>query len=202
MDGLSDEEVEDIFERLNKYIDPTTIKSRSEDGVASELDALMRDAPERGANRKGSLQTLLRNGFARRGARNLVNKLAEIDKQKEAVTAQTEKKEMRKQAKEIRAKQKEVKSIQKKLKAILTPQERQDLAVKGKPIKVSILSVFDKVEGIKIIPEKEKVRIQTSKGQRTYAGKNVKASVGFFKTKPTVYLSNTRTGKIITRKYL
>lgn len=68
MDSVSDKEVESIWSRLQKYVDVSKLKSKSKEGLKSEINTQLRSVSSSEA--RGSVQTLLAHGFAERVLKN------------------------------------------------------------------------------------------------------------------------------------
>lgn len=65
MDKVSDDEIESIWRRIQKYTKVKKLKSKTREGLIEEINTQLRGAPEN-KNNQGSIQTLLNNGFAER----------------------------------------------------------------------------------------------------------------------------------------
>jgi len=67
MDSLSDSEVKGIWDRVKRYINPENLKANSREELAREISQQMQLAG--GSGKQGSMDGLLRNGFAERISR-------------------------------------------------------------------------------------------------------------------------------------
>lgn len=64
MDTMSDQEAKDIWNRVKRYINPENLKTGSREELAREIEKQMQFAGKSG--KSGSMDTLVRNGFADR----------------------------------------------------------------------------------------------------------------------------------------
>ena len=68
MDSVSDKEVESIWNRLQKYVDVSKLKSKTREGLKSEINTQLRGVSSTEA--RGSVQTLLAHGFTDKVLKN------------------------------------------------------------------------------------------------------------------------------------
>jgi len=64
MDSVPDKEIESIWNRVKQYVDPSQLKSKDADALASELDSLLEQSGKKKG--KGDIQRLIDKGFSRR----------------------------------------------------------------------------------------------------------------------------------------
>ena len=68
MDGLSDSEVSDIWDRVSKYVDLKELKGTDTESIQKTLKEALENASAP-AGKRGSIDTLIKNKFARRAVK-------------------------------------------------------------------------------------------------------------------------------------
>lgn len=180
MDNLSEDDLQDIWNRTKSLIDTSKIKSTSRDGIVAELSAAVRSAAEKNPSLKG----LVRGNFAS----NAVN----IVKDALGLTKGIGGPPIKLPSIAV--------SIKRKLKDLFSLKEIKQIVLQKEPLRASVGLVAQKVEGVKFNEKTNRVNIQTSKGKRSFALKNVRATIGMNRGNPTAYFFNLRTSKMISRK--
>jgi hypothetical protein len=167
MDGLSDEEIGGIWDRVSKYVDLGELKGTDTESIQKTLKEALEDSSIAEYQKK----KLVKHGFARRAVK--VTKLYENTFEPAAIKNRVE--EIKE--KTSKAAIKEIKTLIKKEKANELPLwEQEQLLQSALPEKVTSTPTG-------------RLSVRTSKGTKTYSPDNIKIAYGERKQGKAYYVS-------------